>query len=90
MWHHVEKWNGASAATMYSDHLRPALERTWRKKSEYVVVEDGERSILRYPYNTVCHQLRFGAPSRRFPTLQFAFCVSPKAFVEKRGNCKVE
>ena len=44
MWHVVEKkWNGASAAAMYTDHLRPALERTWGKRLSYTIVEDGDR-----------------------------------------------
>ena len=43
MWHVVEKWNGSSAAVMYTDHLKPALERTWGKRASYTIVEDGDR-----------------------------------------------
>lgn len=31
------------AAAMYTDHLRPALERSWRKRPAYTIVEDGDR-----------------------------------------------
>ena len=43
MWHAVPKWNGAIAAEMYTDHLQPALQRTWGKLARYTVVEDGDR-----------------------------------------------
>lgn len=44
MWHVVNgSWNGASAAEMYEKHLKPALARTWGKRSRYNVVEDGDR-----------------------------------------------
>ena len=43
LWHVAGKWNGASAAKMYTDHLKPALERTWGKRSSYTIVEEGDR-----------------------------------------------
>ena len=44
MWHVVPgAWNGAAAATMYEDYLKPALERTWGKRARYTIVEDGDR-----------------------------------------------
>ena len=44
MWYVVPgPWNGAAAATMYEDHLQPALERTWGKRARYTIVEDGDR-----------------------------------------------
>ena len=44
MWHIVEgSWNGAAAARMYEDHLKPALQRTWGKRALYHIVEDGDR-----------------------------------------------
>ena len=44
MWHVVEgSWNGAVAAKMYEKHLKPALSRTWGKRSRYNIVEDGDR-----------------------------------------------
>ena len=44
MWHVVEtRWNGSTAAAMYTDHLKPALERTWGKRPYYTIVEDGDR-----------------------------------------------
>ena len=44
IWHVVEgQWNGAAAAEMYERHLKPALARTWGKRSRYTIVEDGDR-----------------------------------------------
>jgi len=44
MWHQVKgSWNGAAAATMYEDHLKPALVRKWGRRSRYTIVEDGDR-----------------------------------------------
>ena len=44
MWHVVQgRWNGGAAATMYQGHLRPALIRTWGRRSKFTVVEDGDR-----------------------------------------------
>ena len=44
MWHVVAgQWNGAAAAEMYERHLKPALARTWGKRSRYTIVEDGDR-----------------------------------------------
>lgn len=44
MWHAVGgTWNGAAAATMYEDHLKPALVRTWGARARYTIVEDGDR-----------------------------------------------
>ena len=44
MWHIVEgSWGGAAAATMYEDHLKPALLRKWGERAQYRVVEDGDR-----------------------------------------------
>jgi hypothetical protein len=44
MWHVIEgSWNGASAAAMYEDHLKPALVRKWGPRSRYTIVEDGDR-----------------------------------------------
>ena len=42
---HVVKgsWNGAAAATMYEDHLRPSLERVWGKRARFTIVEDGDK-----------------------------------------------
>ena len=36
-------WNGAQAASIYSNHLKPALERKWGKKRKFTIVEDGDR-----------------------------------------------
>ena len=44
MWHAVGgTWNGAAAATMYKDQLKPALVRTWGARARYTIVEDGDR-----------------------------------------------
>ena len=44
MWHVVPgSWNGATAASMYEDKLKPALVRAWGKRSRYTIVEDGDR-----------------------------------------------
>jgi hypothetical protein len=44
MWYVVPgPWNGAAAATMYENHLQPALARTWGKRARYTIVEDGDR-----------------------------------------------
>ena len=44
MWHVVRgKWNGAAAAAMYEEHLKPALVRAWGKRTRYTIVEDGDR-----------------------------------------------
>ena len=44
MWHVVPgSWNGAAAATMYEEHLKPALQSTWGKRARYTIVEDGDR-----------------------------------------------
>lgn len=44
MWHVVEgTWNGAAAADMYKNYLKPALEATWGKQRRYTIVEDGDR-----------------------------------------------
>lgn len=42
-WHEVSgNWNGAAAKAMYED-LKPALVKTWGKRSRYTIVEDGDR-----------------------------------------------
>jgi hypothetical protein len=44
MWHVVPgTWNGAAAASMYEDHLKPALVRAWGRRARYTIVEDGDR-----------------------------------------------
>ena len=44
MWHEVRgNWNGKAAATMYEDHLKPALDRVWKKQPRYTIIEDGDR-----------------------------------------------
>ena len=44
MWHVIEKqWNGAAAAAMYTNHLKPALRRTWPGLSRHTIIEDGDR-----------------------------------------------
>ncbi len=44
MWHIVEgTWSGEAAALMYEKHLKPALVRAWSKRSQYTIVEDGDR-----------------------------------------------
>ena len=44
MWHVVAGgWNGAAASHMYEEHLKPALVRTWGRRSRYTVEEDGDR-----------------------------------------------
>ena len=44
LWHVVPgTWNGAAAACMYEDHLKPALVRVWGKRGRYTIVEDGDR-----------------------------------------------
>ena len=44
MWHVVPtRWNGAAAATMYEDHLKPALVRSWGERARYTIIEDGDR-----------------------------------------------
>ena len=45
LWHEISgKWNGIAAATMYQDHLRPALVRAWGALPKYAIVEDGDRT----------------------------------------------
>ena len=44
MWHEVVgPWNGEAAANMYENQLKPALVRTWGKRSRYTIIEDGDR-----------------------------------------------
>lgn len=44
MWHEVgKKWNGAVAADMYKGPLIQALRRTWGRRRQYSLVEDGDR-----------------------------------------------
>ena len=44
MWDVVKKsWSGAAAAVMYAGPLASALKKTWGKKRQYTIVEDGDR-----------------------------------------------
>ena len=44
MWHVVRgSWNSKAAASMYEQHLKPALVRVWGKRARYTIVEDGDR-----------------------------------------------
>ena len=44
MWSIVEKtWNGTTAARMYKGPLVKALQKTWGKRRQYCIVEDGDR-----------------------------------------------
>ena len=44
MWHDVgKKWNGATAASVYKGPMLTALRRTWGRRRQYSIVEDGDR-----------------------------------------------
>lgn len=44
MWHVVQgSWNGKAAAQMYKGPLAKALVKTWGRKRQYTIVEDGDR-----------------------------------------------
>lgn len=63
MWHFVQgSWNGAAAATLYEDHLRPTLERAWGKRSRYTIVEDGTERAA--PMARACRRRRARTSTR--------------------------
>ena len=44
MWENVgERWNGAVAASVYKGPMLKALRRTWGARSQYTIIEDGDR-----------------------------------------------
>ena len=43
MWEAVDKWNGATAASVYKGPLLTALRRTWGRRRQYTIIEDGDK-----------------------------------------------